>query len=343
MQQNIKISQKNIKILETIERLALVKFKSASAVTGNVQQPGGSMSGGNYESNSSRSEGMQSMGKSSAENYSATAKSGSSRMQASSMGSSSGESGLADLYRIQIEKGDLENNIELLKSRQNSIIVRLNSYLNRPVNSPVSIPDTLIQVSPPTQIIRNYDSLVMNNPMLTMLKYEEQSFEAREKMSKAMGYPMVGIGINYTIINKSEMSTSPMNGKNMVMPMLSVTLPVYRKKYRAMQNEAALLSSAARQNYQAVINSLQAEYFEAIQTLMDAQRRLKLYSKQSLLTNKSLDIMIQNFSSSGSSLTDILRIRQQLLDYESKEVDAVTDFNTSVALVNRLTASGQKK
>jgi outer membrane protein TolC len=341
VQQNIRISQKNIKILETIERLALIKFKSASAVTGNVQQSGGSVSVGNPQSNSSGSGGMLSMGNSSADNSSATANSGSSRMQGSSMGSSSGESGLADLYRIQIEKGDLENNIELLKSRQNSIVARFNSYLNRPVSSPVSISDTLIQVSPPAQIIRDYDNVVMNNPMLTMLKYEEQSFEAREKMSKAMGYPMVGIGVNYTIINKSEMSTSPMNGKNMVMPMLSVTLPVYRKKYRAMQNEAALLSSAARENYQAVINSLQTEYFEAVQTLMDAQRRLKLYSNQSMLTKKSLDIMIKNFSSSGSSLTDVLRIRQQLLDYESKEAEAIKDFNISVAMVNRLTATAQ--
>ena len=46
-------------------------------------------------------------------------------MQGNSMGSSSGGSGLADLYRIQIEIGDLENNIALLKNQQNTLVAQI--------------------------------------------------------------------------------------------------------------------------------------------------------------------------------------------------------------------------
>ena len=53
-------------------------------------------------------------------------------MQSNSMGASTGGSGLADLYRIQIEIGELENNIELLKTQRNTITARFNAYLNRP-------------------------------------------------------------------------------------------------------------------------------------------------------------------------------------------------------------------
>ena len=55
-------------------------------------------------------------------------KSGFSSMQ-TSMGSSSGSSGLADLYRIQMEAGELENNIALLKNQQNSIMHSLTAIL----------------------------------------------------------------------------------------------------------------------------------------------------------------------------------------------------------------------
>ena len=48
----------------------------------------------------------------------------------------------------------------------------------------------------------------------------------------------LGLGLNYSLINKNEMSTSAMNGKDMIMPMVTVTLPIYRKKYNAMQTEA---------------------------------------------------------------------------------------------------------
>jgi hypothetical protein len=64
---------------------------------------------------------------------------------------------------------------------------------------------------------------------------------------------------------------------------------------------------------------------------------MKLYDSQSQLAKKSLDIMIKTFSSSASGLTDILRIRQQLLDYELKKVEAVADFNKAEAWIKRLT------
>ena len=174
--------------------------------------------------------------------------------------------------------------------------------------------------------------------MLGMLQFEKQSLESRKIMVTRMGYPMVGLGVNYSLINKSEMSTSPMNGKDMIMPMVTVTLPIYRKKYKAMQTEAGLMKTATEQNYMATSNSLQTEYYEAIKLYQDAQRRMTLYESQSLLAKKSLDIMIKSFSASGSGLTDILRIRQQTLDYEFKKVEAVSDYNTAIAWLKRLMA-----
>ena len=153
-----------------------------------------------------------------------------------------------------------------------------------------------------------------------------------------MGYPMVGLGVNYTLINKSEMSTSPMNGKDMIMPMVTVTLPIYRKKYKAMKTETSLMKTATEQNYTATANSLQTEYYEASKLFQDAQRRITLYENQSQLAKKSLDILTKSFSVSGSGLTDILRIRQQTLDYEFKQVEAVVDYNTAISWLKRLMA-----
>jgi len=174
--------------------------------------------------------------------------------------------------------------------------------------------------------------------MLSMLDYEKLSFDARKKMVARMGYPMVGIGLNYSLINNSPtaMGTPDMNGKDMIMPMVTVTLPVYRKKYKAMQNEAEFMKSATTENYLATVNSLQAEYYEAVQLYQDAKRRIRLYDNQAELASKSLDLMLKNFSVSSSNLTDVLRVRQQTLDYEFKKVQAVADYNTAIAWLKRL-------
>lgn len=335
IRQNIRISEENVEILRTLERIALVRYKTVSTGSSYGESTGTAATA----PSSSGSSGMNSMG-SNSQSGQATPSSGSS-MQSNSMGSSIGGNGLSDLYRIQIEIGNLENNIALLNNQYNTVAARFNSYLNRPGRSVISIPDSLKTEKLDVSLQAVSDTMLNNNPMLSMLNYEQQSLDARKKMVTKMGYPMVGLGVNYTLINKSEMSTSTMNGEDMIMPMVKVTLPIYRKKYKAMRNEADMLKVATEQNYKATSNSLQTEYFEAVQFYQDAERRMKLYESQSLLAKKSLDIMVKSFSAStsGSGLTDILTIRQQTLDYEFKQIEARVDYNSSIAWLKRLMAN----
>ena len=261
---------------------------------------------------------------------------GVSQITSASMGASSGSTGLTDIYQIQIEMADLENNIASLKSEEQVVVARFNSLLNRPQKTPVAGTDLLTAEPLDSSYLSVSDTMFTRNPMLGMLHYEQQSLDARKKMQKQMGYPMVGVGVNYSVINKSDMSTSAMNGKDMIMPMVTLTLPVYRKKYKAMQIETDYLKTASEQNYQATSNSLQTDYYEALQLYTDAQRRMKLFESQRQLTKKTMDIRIKTFSTSNSSLTDILRVRQQLFDYELKQVEALTDYNKAVAWMRRL-------
>jgi outer membrane protein TolC len=336
VQKDISISEKNIEILKLIERLALVRFKSASLEnTGSSSQGAVSSS----VSSSTGSSGMQTMS-TGQNNTSSSGSNQSSSLQTGTMGSSSGSFGLADIYRIQIESSDLENNIALLKNQQNSIIANFNTYLNRPVTSPVYTYENITRDSLEFALTAVTDSILANNPMLGMLDFEKQSLEARKKMVTRMGYPMVGLGLNYSLISKTAfpMGDPAMNGKDMIMPMVVITLPIYRKKYSAMQNEAELLKEATSENIQATSNSLQSEYYEALLLYQDSQRRVKLYENQYQLASKSLDLMLKSFSTSSSGLTDVLRVRQQTLDYELRQVEAIADFNTAIAWLKRLMA-----
>ena len=135
IRKDINISEKNMEILKIIERLALVKFKSASSkdpdlITG---QSTSSLSGQNPIPVLQECD----YGFSSGQIRIVASNQASSSVQTGSMGSSQGNSGLTDIYRIQIEEGDLENNIALLNNQKNTIMAQFNTYLNRPVTSPV--------------------------------------------------------------------------------------------------------------------------------------------------------------------------------------------------------------
>jgi outer membrane protein TolC len=338
--QSIRIAEENLEILRTVERLSLVKFKSA-AITSSSGSSGSSMAQGSGAATTVSSGGMSGMGGGSASNP-VQASPASAGMNSAPMGSSGG-SGLADLYRIQMEIAELENNISLLKSQHQTVVARFNSYINRKPQTPVQLAEKLAADSMNISLQSVSDSMLQHNPMLGMLQYEQQSLDARKEMVTKMGYPMVGLGLNYSLIGKAmEVMTAPeMNGKDMVMPMVTVTLPIYRKKYKAMQKEVKLQKAATEQGFQATANALQTEYYEAIQLFQDAQRRMKLYQNQADLANKSLNILMKSFSASGSGLTDLLRIQQQTLDYETRQIEAIADNNTAIAWLKRLMANSK--
>ncbi len=334
--QSTRIAEENLEILRTVERLSLVKFKSA-AISGSASSSGGSSSKGSGSAETASSGGMSGgMGGNSGSSTPAV-----NAMPSAPM-SSSGGSGLADLYRVQIEIGELENNISLLKNQQQTVAARFNSYLNRKPQTSVQLKEKLSADSLNISLQTVSDSMLQHNPMLGMLQYEQQSLDARQQMVTKMGYPMVGLGLNYSLIKMDPAAMAPeMNGKDMVMPMVTVTLPIYRKKYKAMQEEVKLQKSATEQGFQTTANALQNEYYQAIQLYQDAQRRVKLYQNQTDLANKSLNILMKSFSASGSGLTDLLRIQQQTLDYETRQIEAIADNNTAIAWLKRLMANSQ--
>jgi outer membrane protein TolC len=333
IQQNIRISEQNLDLLRTIEQLSVVRFKAGPS--GN--SPGSASNSMSSTTNpSTASSVMRGMGGGNISNPSSSAEP--AAMGGNPMSSSSGGFGLSDVYRIQIEISDLQNNIELLKSQLNTLSAKFNGYLNRAQTMKVSLPDSIVLESFDPVILTLSDSSLNNNPMLGMIRYEQQSLEARKLMVTKMVYPMVGLGLNYSLIKKdmNAMTSQNMNGRDMVMPMVTATLPINRKKYKAIQAEVELEETANRQGYLATANALQTEYYQAIQMLRDAERRLKLYAHQNELASQSIDILLRSYSASGNDLTSILRVQQQKLDYGLRQVEAVADYNTYVAWIKRL-------
>ena len=338
VREEIRISEKNIELLRTIERLSLIKFKSPSA-GGTTSLPAGSMtSPGSRGGMEGGSAGMGNMAGVQTTRRDADSRENQSSMQSLPMGSSTSGSGLADFYRIQIEILGLEDNIASLKNQERTSVARFNSILDRSPEHPVYV-DTITRYSSVgLEETMDPDSLLADNPMLKMISYENQSLEARKKMISGMSYPMMGIGINYSLINKSPMSESAMNGSDMVMPMVTVTIPVYRKKYNAMKSETDLLRSSSGQSYRATANSLKVELISAMLDYQDTSRRVKLYESQHSLAARSLDLMLKDFSASASSLTDVLRLRQQIYEYELNLFEARADLNITSARITRLMA-----
>lgn len=127
-----------------------------------------------------------------------------------------------------------------------------------------------------------------------------------------------------------------MTGMDMVMPMVSISLPLYRNKYKAQQRESRYLQQAAREKYSNTMNSLQSDLFKLKHQLDDVERKIALYRKQEQLARAAYQLVVQEFVTGRSDLTNVIQVQRQLLDYRLREAEAVAAYNTRVASIRKL-------
>jgi outer membrane protein TolC len=253
-----------------------------------------------------------------------------------SSGMNSSRTGLQDILRVKMEILEQKSKLDLLADQRRSEEAAFNALLNRNPDIPVRISDSLVVQQLPAERSAIPDSILNNNSMLLMVEKETGTYLYMEQKARKMGFPMIGIGLDYMLIKERSGNTSMMNGKDMIMPMVSVSIPIYRKKYSSMQNEARLMKEAGNQQIIDMKNSLMVRYRQIIQSLDDAERRIALYAEQEELARRTARLLLSDFTATGGNYEEVLRIQLKLLDYGFRSIEAIVDYNTSVAMVEML-------
>ncbi|MDM1398637.1 TolC family protein [Myroides odoratimimus] len=341
LNEQLRNNEENRKLLQQLEQLALRKFSAPSNTAKPSTTPQVSSKTASTPSTSA-SAGMGSM------SMGGGATASSAPAMSSSMGSSGGmsemsgssASGMSDVLRIGLELIEIENNIESLHSQLKAEKAKFNALLNREANHEVVLGD--IEKTP--FIYGEQDALLAieaNNPMLSMITEEGLAYKAKAEMDKKMSYPMIGLGLQYMVIGKTNdkmLAMGDMNGKDMIMPMITVSLPIFRKKYKAQQEEGKLWWKSSEEKFKDTYNTLKSEYYGYKSQLDDAQRIVTLYEKQTTLAETTYNLIIKEFVTGKSDLTNVIQVQRQLLDYQLKKAEAIANYNTMVASIKKLLA-----
>ena len=96
--------------------------------------------------------------------------------------------------------------------------------------------------------------------MLNALDLKRRASEANETVAQKEGLPKLGVGLDYAIVGKRTDMEVADNGKNILMPMVSVSIPIFRKKYKAAEKEAQLMQENYSLQKEETINSLTSNY-----------------------------------------------------------------------------------
>ena len=245
-----------------------------------------------------------------------------------------GKGRLVDVLRVDIMIKDAQTNLEILTKKEPALTSWLNSILNRKYDEKIVVAQEIEVIELPIEYRK--DSIT-TNPILQELELKKQASEVAIEVARKQGLPKLGLGLDYVLVGKG-MNNFPDSGKDIIMPMVSVSLPIFRKKYNAATKEAKLMQESYAFQKEAYENKLNGTYYKLVFELEKERDLLKLYEGQVLTLSKSLNLLFAYYSNANKDFEEVLRMQQELLKYQKMQLSSTSTFYIKLAELDYLTA-----
>ena len=244
-----------------------------------------------------------------------------------------GKASAVDVLRLQIRQNELQQQMEVLEETYFGEQTTFNKLLNRDGNTNVTILEVLVF---PIEDIFYDDNNLSLNPEL--LKYEKlyESIADSELLNQAESNPMIGFGLDYLpVSDRPDMNFSD-NGKDILMPMVSASIPIFNNKYdsRSKQNELKQLEINAQKENR--LNVLESAFARAISQCNQARITYNTQEKNLKQAKNAEEILIKNYETGTIDFNDVLDIQELQLKFQINQIESVQMYYVQSAIVNYL-------
>jgi outer membrane protein TolC len=251
-----------------------------------------------------------------------------------------GKGGMVDILRVDNMIKEALTSLEILEVKEKSLLTDFNKLLNREAEEPVNVEEELsIDPSIPGYTIAD---ITTGNPALMALKLKIEAGKAGEELAQKQGLPKIGMGVDYVVTGERSGVAIEENGRDVLMPMVSVTIPLWRKKYNAAIKSSQLLTESSALKREEYKNSLETEYENLISSMSREQYLVRLYGEQIENAEISVKLLLEAYSGSGKEFEEVLRMQQQLLQYRKMRYSSLARYHTLVYKMNYITAKEYK-
>lgn len=244
-----------------------------------------------------------------------------------------GKATAVDVLKLQIRQNDLEQLIEVLEQQFLSGQTQMNALLNREKDKRVEVLDSLVMPASLESLSRGDLSL---HPEL--LKYDKlyQSVEQSEILNQKEQKPMIGFGLDYVAVSERPNMSFSDNGKDIVMPMVSVSIPIFNKKYSSRTKQNKLKQKELLFDKQTRQNKLTSMLDAAINERVAAKISFDTHTKNLEKANNAEQILLKSYESGTINFNDVLDIQELQLKFQMKQVEATKSFYIQSTIINYL-------
>jgi outer membrane protein TolC len=244
-----------------------------------------------------------------------------------------GKASAVDVLRLQIRQNELLQQKEVLEEKFKAEQSAFNNLLNRNENEFVQ-PVAVLEI-PTENESYNTEALSLNAELLKYDKLYESVIQS-EVLNKREGLPMIGFGIDYLPVSERTDMQVIENGKDVLMPMVTVSIPIFNSKYSSISRQNELRQNEIETQKNQRFNVLKTAFSAAIAQRNQARIKFNTQQKNLNQAKDAEEILIKNYETGTINFNDVLDIQELQLKFQLNQIESVKTYYTQQSVINYL-------
>jgi len=244
-----------------------------------------------------------------------------------------GKASAVDVLRLQIRQNELQQQKEVLEEEFTAEQTAFNNLLNRDAMMTV---DVVSEIEIPQEDPFYSNDALSLNPEL--LKYDKlyESVAQSELLNQRESLPMIGFGLDYLpVTERSDVNFSD-NGKDVLMPMVSVSIPIFNNRYKSISKQNELRQQEIETQREQRLNVLESAFAKAQSQRNQARIAYSTQDRNLKQAQDAEEILVKNYETGTIDFNDVLDIQELQLKFQMNQIDSVQMYYVQSAIINYL-------
>ena len=244
-----------------------------------------------------------------------------------------GKASAVDVLKLQIRQNELQQQKEILEEAYKAEQIALNNLMNMKQNILIEVPE--IMILPEIDVVAAIDALQLNPELL---KYDKlyESVAQSELLNQREGLPMIGLGVDYLPVSERTDMNPIDNGKDILMPMVSVSIPIFNNRYSSISKQNKLQQQEIELQKNERLLVLESAFAKAVSQRNQARIAYNTQEKNLKQARNAEEILIKNYETGTIDFNDVLDIQELQLKFQMNQINAINTYYLQSAIVNYL-------
>ncbi|WP_369047618.1 TolC family protein [Tenacibaculum sp. UWU-22] len=246
----------------------------------------------------------------------------------------SGKASAVDVLRLQMRQNELVQQKQVLEQGYLAEQTAFNKLLNRDKTISVKVVDNLPM--PLSDELFDSKKLTLHPELL---KYDKLylSVKQSELINQKDRQPMLGFGLDYVAVSKRPNMNFNDNGKDIIMPMISISIPIFSNKNKSKTQQNKLKQQEILAEKENRLNVLEAMLDKAVKNSNSAKISYTTQAKNLKQARDAETILIKSYQTGTIDFNDVLDVQALQLKFQINQIEAVKSYYMQTTIINYLT------